>query len=279
MVTTRPWPASNSSDAPSVDVTAQAVASEVMRIRLTIAYDGGGFHGFSAQPGIPTVGGTLAEALEKVLRAPVELTVAGRTDRGVHAWGNVVSFDAPAADLDLGRAQRSVNTQLGPRVVVREAVVAAPDFDARRSALSRLYRYTIVNRPVPDPFRAATAWHVADPLHLRAMALACDPLIGEHDFTSFCRVPRNVSDYTMVRRVFDARWLDLGDGLLRFEIEASSFCQQMVRAVVGTMVAMGRGERVPGEMLAIMRARRRAAAGRVAPPHGLCLWEVRYPMR
>jgi tRNA pseudouridine38-40 synthase len=260
-------------------VTAEAVPADVVRVRLTVAYDGSGFHGFTAQPGIPTVGGALAEALEKVLRAPVDLTVAGRTDRGVHAWGNVISFDAPAADVDLARIQRSVNSQLGPRVVVREAVVAAPDFDARRSALSRRYRYTIVNRPVPDPFLAATAWHVADLLSLRSMALACDPLIGEHDFTSFCRVPRNVPEYTMVRRVFDARWLALGDGLLRFEIEASSFCQQMVRAIVGTMVAMGRGERVAGEMLSIMRARRRDAAGRVAPPHGLCLWAVRYYVR
>jgi tRNA pseudouridine38-40 synthase len=259
-------------------VTAEAVGAGVVRVRMTVAYDGGGFHGFTAQPGIPTVGGALAEALEKVLRAPVELTVAGRTDRGVHAWGNVVSFDAPA-DLDLERVQRSVNSQLGPRIVVRDAAVAASDFDARRSALSRLYRYTIVNRPVPDPFLAATAWHVAVPLNLRSMALACDPLIGEHDFTSFCRVPRNVPAYTMVRRVFDGRWLQLGNGLLRFDIEASSFCQQMVRAIVGTMVAMGQGERVAGEMLSILRARRRAAAGRVAPPHGLCLWTVRYSAR
>ncbi|MDQ4098425.1 MAG: tRNA pseudouridine(38-40) synthase TruA [Actinomycetota bacterium] len=269
-------------------MTAEAVRHDVVRVRLTIAYDGGGFHGFTAQPGIPTVGGALAEALERVLRAPVDLTVAGRTDRGVHAWGNVVSFDAPdaglrgpnAADgLDLARVQRSVNSQLGPRIVVREAAVTAPAFDARRWALSRRYRYTIVNRPVPDPFLAATAWHVAAPLNIRSMALACDPLIGEHDFTSFCRVPRNVPQYTMVRRVFDARWLDLGDGVLRFQIEASSFCQQMVRAMVGTMVAMGRGERVAGEMLSILRARNRAAASRVAPPHGLCLWTVRYPAR
>jgi tRNA pseudouridine38-40 synthase len=246
---------------------------------MTVAYDGRGFHGFAAQPaaGVPTVGGALTEALEKVLRAPVQLTVAGRTDKGVHAWGQVVSFDAPAASFDAARVQRSVNSQLAPRVVVRDVGVAPPDFNARRSAVSRRYRYTVLNRPVPDPFLAATTWHVEKPLDLRAMRLACDPLIGEHDFTSFCRAPRRVPGYSMVRRVFDASWRDLDEGLLRFEIEASSFCQQMVRALVGTMVAMGSGQRVAGEMTSILRARCRAAAGRVAPPHGLCLWAVRYP--
>jgi tRNA pseudouridine38-40 synthase len=246
---------------------------------MTVAYDGRGFHGFAAQPatGVPTVGGALAEALEKVLRAPVQLTVAGRTDKGVHAWGQVVSFDAPAASFDAERVRRSVNTQLGPRVVVRDIALAPPGFDARRSALSRRYRYTVLNRPVPDPFLAATAWHVEKPLDIRAMRLACDPLIGEHDFTSFCRAPRRVPDYSMVRRVFDASWHDVGEGVLRFEIEASSFCQQMVRAMVGTMVAMGSGQRVAGEMASILRSKCRASAARVAPPHGLCLWSVRYP--
>jgi tRNA pseudouridine38-40 synthase len=157
--------------------------------------------------------------------------------------------------------------------------VAPPDFDARRSALSRSYRYTILNRPVPDPFLAATTWHVEEPLDVAAMRLACDPLIGEHDFTSFCRPPRGAVTYSMVRRVLDARWIVLEDGLLRFDIEASSFCQQMVRAVVGTMVAMGGGRRRAGDMASILRARTRAAADRVAPPHGLCLWSVEYPAR
>jgi tRNA pseudouridine38-40 synthase len=146
-----------------------------------------------------------------------------------------------------------------------------------RSAIARRYRYTVLNRPVPDPFLAAFSWHVPDPLDLAALRLACDPLIGEHDFTSFCRLPRGVPGYSLLRRVTDARWLELGDGLLRFEIEASSFCQQMVRAVVGTMVAIGVGRRRAGEMAGILRARNRAAADRVAPPGGLCLWSVTYP--
>lgn len=224
------------------------------------------------------MGGALIEALERVLREPVVLSMGGRTDTGVHAWGQVVSFDVTAADVDLDRVRRSVNSQLGPRVVVRDVAAAADEFSARYSALARRYRYTVLNRAVPDPFRAATSWHVEGPLDLGAMRMACDPLIGEHDFTSFCREPRGVATFSMVRRVTDARWLDLGDGVLRFDIEATSFCQQMVRAVVGTMVTIGTGKLTAGDMIGILRARVRAAGGRVAPPHGLCLWEIVYPV-
>lgn len=251
----------------------------VVRVRMTVAYDGRGFSGFAAQPNAVTVAGALAAALQRALRLeePPQLGVAGRTDAGVHAWGQVVTFDAPAPGLDLDRLQRSVNSQLAPRVVARDMACAPPGFHARHSALSRRYRYTVLNRPVPDPFLAATSWHVAEPLELARLRLACDPLLGEHDFTSFCRAPRGVESYSLVRRVTDARWLDLGDGVLRFEIEASSFCQQMVRAVVGTMVLMGTGRRKAGEMRSILLRKERAAAGRVAPAHGLCLWAVTYP--
>jgi tRNA pseudouridine38-40 synthase len=255
-------------------------ADGFVRLRMTVAYDGRGFHGFAPQgPAVEleTVGGVLIEALEKVLQAPVKLSISGRTDSGVHAWGQVVSFDAPEADLDLDKIVRSVNSQLGPSVVARDVAVAPPDFSARYSALSRVYRYTVLNRPVPDPFLAATTWHVDEPLDLAALRLACDPIIGEHDFTSFCRPPKGVPSFSMVRRVIDARWSPLGDGLLRFEIESTSFCQQMVRALVGTMVPMGLGKQAPGEMASILRAHKRALGGRVAPPHGLCLWGVRYP--
>jgi tRNA pseudouridine38-40 synthase len=246
------------------------------RLKLVVAYDGRGYHGFAAQPGVKTVGGALITSLERVLRHPVSLTAAGRTDTGVHAWGQVVSFDAHDSALDLDGLQRSVNKLLGPAIVVRWAEVAGVAFDARRSARSRTYRYTVLNRTVPDPFLAATSWHVEEPLDLRALQLACDPVIGEHDFGSFCRVPRRDADASMVRRVLDARWHALGDGVLRFEITSSSFCHQMVRALVGTMVEMGRGRKRPGDMAGILRACSRAAAGDLAPPHGLCLWDVAY---
>ena len=160
-----------------------------MRVRMLVAYDGSGFHGFAAQPGQRTVAGVLAEAIEKVARHPVDLTCAGRTDRGVHAWGQVVSLDLPAS-VDLEALQRSLVKLCGPAIVVREIGVAAPDFDARFSATGRTYRYTVLNRPVPDPFLATTAWHVPVPLDLELLTLACDPFLGEHDFSAFCRRPK-----------------------------------------------------------------------------------------
>jgi tRNA pseudouridine38-40 synthase len=241
---------------------------------MLLAYHGGGFHGFALQPGVPTVGGALAGALERHLRHTVELTCAGRTDTGVHAWGQVVSFEA-RADVDTAALQRATNRALHPSVVVRAVEPAPQGFDARRSATGRRYRYTVRNHPVADPFTAATAWHVASPLDLTAMRLACDALYGEHDFSSFCRRPP-LDGASLVRVVRGADWVDLGHSMLRFEIEASSFCQQMVRSIVGTMVEIGRGKRKAGEMAAVVRARSRAAAGQLAPPHGLCLWEVNY---
>ncbi len=244
------------------------------RIKLLVAYDGGGFHGFALQPGVRTVGGVLAAALERYLRHTVEITCAGRTDTGVHAWGQVVTFDA-RADVDPVALQRALNRALRPAVVVRAAEVAPPAFDARRAATSRRYRYTVLNHPLPDPFTAGTAWHVATPLDLTAMRLACDPFHGEHDFSSFCRRPPGPG-VSLVRIVRDVRWVDAGEGVLRFEIEASSFCHQMVRSIVGTMVEVGLGKRKAGEMSGIIRSRSRAAAGVMAPAHGLCLWEVNY---
>jgi tRNA pseudouridine38-40 synthase len=253
------------------------VASSIdypVRVRMTVAYDGTGFHGFAAHPGVKTVGGTLGGAIGKVLGHPVELTCAGRTDKGVHAWGQVVSFDAEEFGLDLEALQRSLNRMLGPAIVVRAAEKAHTAFDARRSAIARRYRYTILNRHVGDPFLARTAWHVATPLDCGALALSCDSVIGEHDFSSFCRLPD--ADASLVRKVHDARWLELTDGILRFDIEAGAFCHQMVRSLVGTMVDVGRGRKRAGDMAGILRSRDRAAAGQPAPPHGLCLWEVLY---
>ncbi len=252
-----------------------------MRIRLTVAYEGTGFHGFAAQPGQTTVGGTLSEAIEKVIGHQVSLTCAGRTDAGVHAWGQVVHAElAPARGrLDLDALVRSCNAMLAPAIVVRDARVAPPGFDARRSAASRRYVYSVLNGPTPDPFLAATAWHVEDPLDLRAMEQATDPLLGEHDFSTFCRRPPDGG--SLVRRVHDARWTrggrPLGEGdLLRFEIEAAAFCHQMVRSVVGTLVEVGRGRKRAGDLAWILRSCDRALAGSPAPPHGLCLWAVSY---
>jgi tRNA pseudouridine38-40 synthase len=248
------------------------------RVRLVVAYHGAAFHGFAANPGVRTVAGTLATCVDRVVRQPVELAGAGRTDTGVHAWGQVVSADLPAS-TDLEGLVRRVNAMAGPDLVVRSAAWAEPGFHARFSAQWRHYRYTVWNQPVPHPWLAATAWHVPQPLDLRRLRMAADPFVGEHDFTSFCRRPKASGEEpapSMVRRVLAADWFDDGDGMLRFEIRGTAFCHQQVRSIVGTVVDAGMGRHTPGEIVGMLRARDRAAAGTVAPPHGLCLWSVGY---
>lgn len=258
-----------------------AAVHGVRRVRLLVAYHGASFHGFAPQPGLATVVGALGAAIERVVRTPVELTGAGRTDAGVHGWGQVVSADLPA-DTDLDDLVRRLNKLCGPAIVVRAARWTAPDFDARFSALWRHYRYDVWNDPVPNPFLAATTWHVPAPLRLWVMQAACAPLIGEHDFSSFCRRPKLPGDEpppSMVRRVLAATWTEVDDtpGVVRFDIRANAFCHQMVRSIVGMLVDVGLGRRSAGEITAVLRAKDRNAAGQVAPPHGLTLWEVGYP--
>jgi tRNA pseudouridine38-40 synthase len=248
------------------------------RVRMAVAYDGRGFRGFAPQQGgVRTVGGVLASAMERVLRlaAPPQLTCAGRTDAGVHAREQWVHADLPlTATADLPGLQRRLLKLLGPEVVVGAVDMAPPGWDARRSALSRTYRYTVLATASPDPLRAGSVWWLPGPLDRRAMDLAADALVGEHDFASFCR---KQGDGTLVRRVTGAGWTECGAGTLVFEITANAFCQQMVRAIVGTLVDMGSGRRKPGEMLGIIRARDRARTGQLAPPQGLVLWSVAYP--
>ena len=244
-----------------------------------VAYDGAAFHGFARNNDVPTVAKLLDDTLALIARQPVNLVGAGRTDAGVHGWGQVVGVDLPVSS-DLVGVQRRVNSMCAPKLVIRTIEWApAPDFHARFDAQWRHYRYTILNTLAPHPFLAATTWHVNRPLDLRLMQLACDPFIGEHDFTSFCRQPKvgeRVVPKSMRRRVLIAHWSDLGDGVLRFDIRATGFCHQMVRSITGTLVEVGLGKRKPGELMDVLRARDRATAGQVAPAHGLCLWEVGY---
>jgi tRNA pseudouridine38-40 synthase len=246
------------------------------QVKMVVAYDGTEFSGFAQQPnqpGVRTVGGVLAGAIGKVLRHEVELACAGRTDSGVHAWGQVVSFPTEPG-LDPWRLQQAVSSMLGPEIVVRHAELAPPTFNARHSAQWRRYRYTILNRPVTDPFRDRFAWWIPEPLDLRALRLAADPFVGEHDFASFCR--KGPEGSSLTRRVTHSQWVDEGDGVLRYEIQASAFCWQMVRSIVGTLVEVGVGKKRPGDMMGVIRAGAREAAGQLAPPRGLCLWAVGY---
>jgi len=265
-------------------VEATTPVGPTRRLRLTVAYDGTGFHGFAANHGVRTVAGVLADALGRWLGHEVEMTCAGRTDRGVHARGQVVTLNAAEgrvrSDDDLVALVRSVNKMCGPEVAVRDPALVDDAFDARFSAVARRYRYRIWNHPEPDPMTARQAWHVERPLPLPVLRLACDPLIGEHDFSTFCRRPKardGEDPVSLVRRVTDARWIADGDGHLRFEIEASAFCHQMVRSIVGTLVAVGLGRMTAGDVRGAIAARDRSRAGDLAPPHGLTLWTVRYP--
>jgi tRNA pseudouridine38-40 synthase len=239
--------------------------------RLEVSYDGTGFHGFARQPQVRTVQGEIEAALNRVLKLSVETTGAGRTDTGVHAVGQVVSFVA-IEELDLVRLQRSLNGILHPEVVVTRLAMEAPGFDARFSAAWREYRYQILNGPHSDPLRRTFTWHVSDSLDLHAMNGAAEQLIGEHNFASFCRAPASGAS---VRRVLEARWsADLPLVVLR--IRANAFCHQMVRSMVGFMVEVGRGRRRAEETAAVLAAADRSAAGPMAPPQGLILWEVGY---
>jgi tRNA pseudouridine38-40 synthase len=248
-------------------------------LRLVVAYDGTDFHGFAPQRDTRTVGGVLAEALEKTLRAPLEdlnLACAGRTDTGVHAWGQVVSIDAPR-DSEPRRVRRALNRMLGPEIVVRSVEWMPADFDARHAARWRTYRYTIVNAPTPDPFLARYSWWIPEPLEASLLRLAADPFVGEHDFAAFCR--KGPEGSTTRRTVHAAHWVATDHErteLLTFEITAAAFCWQMVRSIVGTIVEAGAGHRRPGDILSVLRSADRSEAGQLAPPEGLCLWAVGY---
>lgn len=243
-----------------------------------MAYHGGPFHGFADNPGVHTVAGVLNESLKRAVGEAVAVTCAGRTDRGVHALGQVISFEVPDG-TDLGALTRSVNVQCGPAVAVSDLAAVADDFDARFSATGRTYRYTILNRLEPDPLLADRAWHVPGSLDVEAMSEAGGHLLGVHDFASFCRRPRTgrAVEPSLVRRVEALSWKGPdNEGVLAFEITASSFCHQMVRSIVGTLVAVGKGDCSASDIPVVIAACSREAAGQPAPPHGLLLWSVRY---
>ena len=258
------------------------------RWRLLVAYDGAAFRGFAVQPNVPTVAAALRQALGRTARMPDPpvLTCAGRTDAGVHARGQVVHVDLPPVPFDGVGLARALNRQLSPSIVVREATAVPDTFDARHSATGRTYRYLVWNAPAADPLLHPMVWHVRDPLDLRAMGAASDVLLGRHDFRSFCRrKPGTSPELPIMRRVTRAKWsLDegpelqgMGPGrLLRFEIEANSFCHQMVRSVVGSLVEVGRGQGNAASLLDRLRAVNRHRAADPAPAQGLCLVSVQY---
>jgi tRNA pseudouridine38-40 synthase len=241
-------------------------------VRLDLAYDGTGFHGWARQPGVRTIQGVLEDGLGRMLGDVPRLSVAGRTDAGVHAEGQVASFAGPD-DLDPDRVQGALNGMLAPEVVVLRARRAPDGFDARHSALAREYVYRIDTGPVPSPFTARFVWHRPGRLAVRQMRAAARLLLGEHDFASFCRAPK-----LPVSTVRDLRRLSVAATRDRLEItaRANAFLHQMVRSLVGTLVAVGQGKLDPEAMPQILESRDRSMAGPVAPPQGLALRRVIY---
>jgi tRNA pseudouridine38-40 synthase len=246
-------------------------------IRLDLAYEGTRYYGFGLQPNRRTVQEVLEEALARSLGGEqVRVTAAGRTDAGVHASGQVVSFTTRGR-LAGSELLRAANAHLPEDVIVHGAAEAPPDFDARRSALRRHYRYLIWNARVPDIWWRRWAWHLTGRLDQAQMQAAADRLLGTRDFASFLgHRSQEPAGRTTVRTIERARWWQDGP-ILGFEITANAFLRHMVRGIVGTLIEVGRGRLEPAQFGTILEAVDRKRAGPNAPAHGLVLTGVDYP--
>jgi len=238
-----------------------------VRLRLELEYDGTPFRGWAAQPGLPTVEGTLRAALATTFASYDHLAVAGRTDTGVHALAQVASVDVVGGP-PVDRAAAALNTQLPDEISIVAAEEAAPDFHARHSARSRSYRYRIFNRRAASPFELHRSWWISRTLDEERLARAAALLPGDHDFRAF--TPSQTQHAVFLRNVERAEWIRRGDHL-DFEITADSFLRRMVRSLVGTML-----ELEPEQIAPLLDGGARSDAGPTAPPQGLYLVSVRY---
>ncbi len=240
-------------------------------VRLDIEYDGGSFKGWAAQPGLRTVQGELEAALATVLREPVQLSVAGRTDTGVHALGQVASFVTSAEiEEDLARRLNGV----GPDDIAITAAASVEDgFDARHSAKSRNYLYRVLARSAPSPFEQGRALWWPHRIDLEALEACANALPGNHDFTAF--TPTQTDHVRFDRDILAASWKLDGD-ILTFRITADAFMRNMVRILVGTMLEVGGGRRSMDNFTKLLQGASRNDAGDTAPPHGLYLESVGY---
>jgi tRNA pseudouridine38-40 synthase len=245
----------------------------VRTVALVVEYDGTGYHGFQRQTSLPTIAGEIDQALTVLCGHDVSVVGAGRTDAGVHATGQVVSFET-GSDAALRRMPIALSAMLrGKHIAVLRAVERPPGFSARHDALARTYLYRILNRAAPSPLHDHRVFFVRSPLDVDAMAAAARPLLGERDFTSFCaQLPERGRPMRTIERLEIARRGDFVD----LEVTADSFLHQMVRIIAGTLVEVGRGKRSSEDLAAILAARDRARAGVTAPAHGLYLTGVRY---
>ncbi|MFC2015695.1 tRNA pseudouridine(38-40) synthase TruA [Chloroflexota bacterium] len=241
------------------------------RFWARVQYDGTDFYGFQVQAHERTVQGEIEQSLLAVTEQEARVTGAGRTDRGVHARGQVVTFDV-AWKHSLFDLQRALNARLATDVAVVGLGLAREGFHPRFSARSRRYRYTLLVQPWPSPLARRTVWHVIQKLDVERMIVASGLLLGTHDFASFGRPPVGTKT---VRKVLTAEW-ERKPPFLAFEIEANAFLYRMVRSIVGTLVQVGSGKLSVDEFQAIMRSADRSQAKWTAPAHGLCLMRVNY---
>jgi tRNA pseudouridine38-40 synthase len=246
----------------------------VASYRLDIAYDGTRFRGWSRQQGLRTVQGEIEAALEKLFSAPVRLTVAGRTDAGVHAIGQVASFESPPGRSPPETLLRALNALTPEDVAITAAGEAAAGFDARRDAVARRYAYRLWVDQVQSPFERRYSVHWPYPLDRGALERCAGMLPGAHDFTAF--TPTETEHVRFERTVIEAGWEQETERILRFEIEADAFMRSMVRALVGTMLEVGSGRRSTEDFERLLGGRPRAEGGETAPAHGLFLVAVRY---
>ncbi len=245
-----------------------------MRLRMDLAYDGAGFHGWARQDGLRTGQGELEAALATVLRVPsVSVTCAGRTDTGVHARGQVTHVDVD--DADPGRLGRQLNGLLADDLRVRRVAVAADGFDARFSAGWRRYAYRIADRPeTVDPLTRGYVMAWRRPLDIDGLNTASQHLLGRHDFASFCKRREGA---TTIRTLLDLAWTREAGGVLVGTVRADAFCHHMVRSLVGCLIAVGEGRRRPEWAGEVLAAQTRDPSVTVVPAHGLTLEEVGYP--
>lgn len=247
---------------------------QALRLWAVIEYDGADFYGFQLQAHERTVQGELERVVEAITGEKRRVNGAGRTDRGVHAQGQVIGFRITWRH-SLGDLHRALNATLASDVAVRKVGAAREGFHPRFCAQSRTYRYTIWNQPWRSPLHRRTAWHVRRELDVERMVQASQCLQGTHDFASFGRPPGEDGDGNAVRTVLRADWEERGP-VLTFDIEANAFLYRMVRSIVGTLVRVGWRDLAVDEIHSMLEARDRSQIRLVAPAHGLCLMQVNY---
>ena len=251
-------------------------------LSATLSYDGAPFHGFAREEGLCTVQGCVEDALQVLFRRPVETVCAGRTDAGVHARGQVVSFDLDDSELGgrtMANLARSLNALTPPEIGVRQVQLRPDGFSARFDCTSREYRYFICTEPAPPLVMRNFCWHLAGELDLQAMNQAASHLLGQHDFKSFCLAASAVGKST-VREILELSIEPVhiaGDELVCMRVVGTAFLHSMVRTIAGTLVLVGQGRREVAWVDEVVEARDRKAAGQSAPAQGLVLWQVEYP--